>query len=238
MVVAVRQHHSEDTGVYCMTVDALDELVGRRLSAVSSADVVYELLRSLILDGRLEPGQRLREVEMAQRLGVSRTPLREAFTRLLGNRLLERTSSGVVVANVKTALEGIRAIRIALEGYATRLAVPLLGESDFAFLEASIELAVALPEEARTERVRNNTAFHRRIYDACGVAELQNAIENYAGFFMSETNIAALSRENTLGAIDEHRQLLAAIRVRDADEAEKVMRAHLMRGFVMPLGPQ
>lgn len=219
-----------------MTVDALDELVGRRLSAVSAADVVYELLRSLILDGRLEAGQRLREVDMAQRLGVSRTPLREAFNRLIGNRLLERTSSGVVVANVKSALEGIRAIRIALEGYATRLAVPHLNEDDIKFLEASVELAMVLPIEARTERVRNNTSFHKRIYDACRVAELQSAIDNYAGFFMSETNLAALGRENSLQAIDEHKQLLAAIRSRDAAEAETVMRAHLIRGFAIPSG--
>lgn len=219
-----------------MDAGGIDELLGRRLSTVSSADVVYELLRSLILDGRLEPGQRLREVEMAQRLGVSRTPLREAFTRLIGNRLLERTSSGVVVANVKTALEGIRAIRTALEGYATRLAVPHLQEADFEFLQASIELALVLPQEARTERVRNNTAFHQRIYDACGVPELQNAIDNYSGFFMSETNLAALSRENTLEAIEEHKLLLAAIRARDADEAERVMRVHLIRGFGSPLG--
>lgn len=219
-----------------MSLDALDELAGRRLSAVSSADVVYELLRSLILDGRLEAGNRLREVELSQRLGVSRTPLREAFTRLVSNRLLERTSSGVVVANVKSALEGIRTIRIALEGYATRLAVPHLEEADFAFLEASIALALALPFEASTERVRNNTAFHKRVYDACGVAELQSAIENYAGFFMSETNAAALGKENTIQAIDEHKQLLVAIRARDADEAEKVMRAHLTRGFAIPSG--
>lgn len=219
-----------------MDADGIDELLGRRLSTVSSADVVYELLRSLILDGRLEPGQRLREVEMAQRLGVSRTPLREAFTRLIGNRLLERTSSGVVVSDVKTALEGIRAIRTALEGYATRLAVPHLQDVDFEFLEASIELALVLPMEARTERVRNNTAFHRRIYEACGVPELQNAIDNYSGFFMSETNLAALSRENTLEAIEEHKLLLAAMRERDADKAERVMRIHLIRGFGSPSG--
>lgn len=219
-----------------MSLDALDELAGRRLSAVSSADVVYELLRSLILDGRLEAGNRLREVELSQRLGVSRTPLREAFTRLVSNRLLERTSSGVVVADVKSALEGIRTIRIALEGYATRLAVPRLNEADFEFLEASIALALALPFEASTERVRNNTVFHKRIYEACGVPELQNAIENYAGFFMSEANAAALGRENTIQAIDEHKQLLVAIRARNADEAEKVMRAHLTRGFAIPSG--
>lgn len=217
-----------------MPMDALDELAGRRLSAVSSADVVYELLRSLILDGRLEAGSRLREVDMAQRLGVSRTPLREAFNRLIGNRLLERTSSGVVVANVKSALEGIRSIRIALEGYATRLAVPHLMEDDFAFLEASIEVSMVLPVEARTERVRNNTAFHKRIYNACGVAELQNAIDNYAGFFMSETNLAALGPKDLVQAIEEHKQLLAAIRARDAAEAETVMRAHLIRGFAIP----
>lgn len=200
----------------------------------SVVDRVYEQLKAMSVSYELKPGERLNEGELAKRLGVSRTPLREAFTRLIGNRLLERTSSGVVVANVKSALEGIRAIRIALEGYATRLAVPRLDEEDFAFLEASIELALVLPEEARTERVRNNTAFHRRIYNACGVPELQNAIDNYAGFFMSETNLAALSRENSLQAIEEHKTLLGAIRAREADEAEKMMRAHLNRGFGFP----
>lgn len=219
-----------------MDSEITGDLAGRRLSTVNAADAVYELLRSLIMDGQLETGQRLREVDMAQKLGVSRTPLRDAFTRLIANRLLERTSSGVVVVDVKSALSGIRVIRIALEGYATRLAVPQLGADDFEFLEASIKLAWALPEEARTERVRNNTAFHRRIYNACGVPELQKAIENYAGFFMSESNLAALSSAQTRDAIQEHDSLLAAIKAGDADEAEKIMRAHLIRGFGQPTG--
>ncbi|PTM89130.1 GntR family transcriptional regulator [Mycoplana dimorpha] len=219
-----------------MDADGIDDLVGRRLAAVSSADAVYELLRSLILDGKIEAGQRLREVEVAQRLGVSRTPLREAFTRLISNRLLERKSSGVVVADVKSALKGIRAIRIALEGYATRLAVPHLNEEDFKVLEASIELALTLPEEARTERVRNNNVFHGRIYNACGVPELQSAIENYAGFFMSEANLAALSRAQSQEVIQDHVKLLDAIKARDAEGAEQLMRAHLIRGFNQPVG--
>lgn len=214
-----------------MDADGIDDLAGHRLAAVSSADAVYELLRSLILEGKIQAGQRLREVEVAQRLGVSRTPLREAFTRLTSNRLLERTSSGVVVADVQSALKGIRAIRIALEGYATRLAVPHLNEEDFKVLEASIELALTLPEEARTERVRNNNVFHGRIYRACGVPELQSAIENYAGFFMSEANLAALSRAQSEEVIRDHVKLLEAIKARDAGGAEQLMRAHLIRGF-------
>lgn len=214
-----------------MDANGIDDLGGRRLAAVSSADAVYELLRSLILDGRIEAGQRLREVDLAQKLGVSRTPLREAFTRLISNRLLERTSSGVVVADVLSALKGIRAIRIALEGYATKLAVPHLNEDDFQVLEASIELALTLPEEARTERVRNNNVFHWRIYNACGVPELQNAIENYAGFFMSEASLAALSQAQSQEVIQDHVKLLEAIKAREADKAEQLMRAHLIRGF-------
>lgn len=217
-----------------MDADGIDDLVGSRLAAVSSADAVYELLRSLILEGKIEAGQRLREVDLAQRLGVSRTPLREAFTRLISNRLLVRTSSGVVVADVQSALKGIRAIRIALEGYATRLAVPHLNEDDFKVLEASIKLALALPEEARTERVRNNNVFHGRIYNACRVPELLSAIDNYAGFFMSEANLAALSREQSQEVVQDHVKLLDAIKARDAEGAEQLMRAHLIRGFNQP----
>lgn len=219
-----------------MDAGGFDDLVGSRLAAVSSADAVYELLRSLILDGKIEAGQRLREVEVAQRLGVSRTPLREAFTRLISNRLLVRTSSGVVVADVQSALRGIRAIRIALEGYATRLAVPHLNEEDFKVLEASIKLALALPEEARTERVRNNNVFHGRIYNACGVPELQSAIDNYAGFFMSEANLAALSRDQSQEVIQDHVKLLEAMKARNAEAAEQLMRAHLIRGFNQSAG--
>lgn len=214
-----------------MDINVLGGLGGRRPAAVSSADAVYELLRSLILDGKLKAGERLREVEVAQKLEVSRTPLREAFTRLVSNGLLERTTSGVVVADVLSALKGIRAIRIALEGYATRLAVPYLNEADFVILEESIELALSLPEEACTERVRNNSVFHWRIYSACGVPELQSAVENYAGFFISEANLGALSRAQSQEAIQDHIRLLKAIKAREVDEAEKIMRAHLIRGF-------
>ena len=224
----------DSTGKDNFTSAAIADLGDLRLAPVSSADAVYELLRSLILDGRLEPGQRLREVEVSKSLGVSRTQLREAFTRLLSDRLLEKTSTGVIVSDTKTRLDGIRAIRIALEGYATRLAVKNLTEEDFAYLERTIEIAKALPIEAVTERVRNNTAFHRRIFDACGVPELHDAIEGYAGFFMSESNLAALNREQSREAIEDHIKLVAAIKARDADEAERIMRFHVTRGFNNP----
>ena len=109
--------------------------------------------------------------------------------------------------------------------------MPHLNEDDFQVLEASIELALKLPEEARTERVRNNNVFHGRIYNACGVPELQNAIENYAGFFMSEANLAALSRAQSREVIQDHIKLLEAIKAREAERAEQLMRAHLIRGF-------
>src|SRR5690606_3431132 len=107
------------------------------------------------------------------------------------------------------------------------LAVANLTEEDIEFLDASIGVALTLPLEALTERVRNNTAFHCRIFDACGVPELHDAIENYTGFFMSESNLAGLSREQSRKAIEDHKKILAAIKARDADEAERVMRSHV-----------
>lgn len=202
-----------------------------RLAAVSSADAVYELLKSAILEGKLQAGERLREVELSQRLGISRTPLRQAFTRLLSDRLLERTISGVVIADTESRLKGIRQIRVALESYATRLAVPNLTEEDIAFLAESIRLSMELPYEATTERVRNNNNFHRRIFAACGVRQLHDAIEEYAAFFMSEAELASLSREQAALAIDDHKLIFDAIRDRDADKAEKIMRRHVALTF-------
>jgi len=195
---------------------------------VSSADAVYELLKTAILEGKLKTDERLREVELAKRLGVSRTPLREAFTRLLSDRLLVRTVSGVIVADAQKRLRGIREIRVALEGYATRLAVPHLTEADIEFLEHSTRLSKELPLAATTERVRNNNMFHRRIFAACGVPQLHETIEEYATFFMNEATLAALTSDQARLAIADHELLVAAIRKRDADEAEKIMRRHVM----------
>ena len=202
-----------------------------RFAPASSADAVYDLLKTAILDGRLPQGERLREVELSKSLGVSRTPLREAFTRLLSDRLLERTSSGVVIADAEARLLGVRQIRVALEGYATRLAVPNFTAADMAALEQSIQLSEALPFEAVSERIRNNNTFHRRIYAACGVPQLHHAIEEYAAFFMNEAELRSLSREQADLAIKDHKMILAAFQDRDADKAEKIMRQHVTITF-------
>lgn len=214
------------------TTSVLDlNLSDARFAPVSSADAVYDLLKKAILDGRLPQGERLREVELSKSLGVSRTPLREAFTRLLSDRLLERTSSGVVIVDAEARLLGVRQIRVALEGYATRLAVPNLNDEDMAVLSDSIRLSVALPFEAVSERIRNNNVFHRRIYAACGVPQLHDAIEEYAAFFMNEAELRTLSQEEAALAIEDHKMIFAAIQDRDADKAEKIMRQHVTLNF-------
>ncbi len=202
-----------------------------RPETVSAADAIHRLLREMILDGRLAPGTRLREVDVAERLGVSRTPLREAFVRLAGERLIRRRGAGVEVGDTWAELEGIRHIRMALEGYATRLAASRLTEADFDLLEASVQRSASLPYEALQERVATNTEFHSRIYQACGVPRLVTEIEKYSEYFMSESELKQLDREQSRTTVHEHGEIVAALRARDAGKAENLIRSHLLDAF-------
>ena len=210
--------------------------VQERPETISAADAIYQLLRNMILEGKLAPGTRLREVDVAERMGVSRTPLREAFARLIGDRLIRRRGSGVEVGDTPAELAGIRHIRMALEGYAARLAAERITEEDIEALEASVKRSASLPYEALQERVSVNTEFHGRIYRACGVPTLVRAIEQYSEYFMNEAELQQLDREESRKSVHEHAEIVAALRARDAGLAENLIRSHLLNIFNKSVG--
>src|ERR1700722_6549718 len=121
------------------------------------ADQVYRTLRRAIIMGELKPGSRLREVEVAETLKVSRTPVREAISRLIGARLLlELPVGGVEVVDASAELSEIYYIREALESCAARLAAQRITEPLLARLEALIAAAEAIGSKSFDERVRLN----------------------------------------------------------------------------------
>jgi DNA-binding GntR family transcriptional regulator len=202
-----------------------------RPQRVSTADAVYRHLREAIIGGQLEPGTRLREVELSTRLGVSRTPLREAIARLIGDRLVRRARGGVEVVDLMSELLGICHIRVALESYAARLAASRITEDELGRVEQLLERSIALPRHAIEERVRVNSEFHSRIFRACGVVQLVRAIETYAEYFIDEQGLQRFGPEETRRAVAEHRAIVTALRQRDGDEAERLTRRHLLAAF-------
>src|SRR3954464_1779660 len=135
----------------------------------TSAERTLASLRELILDSGMRPGTRLGEVELAERLGVSRTPVREALTRLAAEGLVEiAPNRGARVASwTVTELEAVFELRAALEPRLTALAVPRAGSADAEALDALAAEMVRIgspgPDQDLDGLVPLNREFHGRL---------------------------------------------------------------------------
>jgi DNA-binding GntR family transcriptional regulator len=201
--------------------------------AQRAADQVYRSLRRSIILGELASGTRLREVEVAMALRVSRTPVREAISRLIGDRLVhELPTGGVEVADASGEIFEIFHIREALEGCAARLAAMRLTTADMARLDSLIEESHRTHYSAVDDRIRINQDFHLTIARASGSQRLFDMIGGFREFFM---NVEWLGRyDQKRGAkqsLDDHREILKALRAKSPDRAEQLVRQHLRRVY-------
>ena len=194
----------------------------------SRADQVYERILQAIRSGRYQPGERIREAEVAGWLEVSRTPVREALRRLESDGLLTVESwRGVVVSYLnRQQVSELYAMREVLEGAAARMAARHIDE-------AEIELLVLLTEQSE-EAVEDpqrlaklNRKLHQTIYVAAHNQYLLQTLKQ-------QENAIALLRGTTFSlpgraetAAREHRAIVDAICNRDADAAEVAARIHI-----------
>jgi DNA-binding GntR family transcriptional regulator len=186
---------------------------------------VHRRLRGLILDGELAPGRSCPQVELAARLGVSRTPLREALRLLQADGLLDVEPSGRCTVPALTAadLEELTAIRIALEVQAVRRAVGAVDPDELAARLSTVMTAEALGDRDRWRRAHD--AFHRTLTGPAGtranaiLAQLSDQAERYRLVL----DLPFGSRH----AADGHHALVVAARERDADRAAAILADHL-----------
>lgn len=200
------------------------------LGAARVVDEAVAALRRAILAGDLRPGQKLSVPALALRLGVSRSPVREAVLALTAEGLaVESPRRGVVVAELgpKEAHE-IHEARGPLEGFAARLAAErapagLATQLD-AILAAQAKAVAAGDEDGF---FRTNAEFHAAIAAACGNAELHRLLASLEGRMALALRHVAAQPGHRDSALAEHRAVAAAIRARDGEAAEAAMRAHL-----------
>jgi DNA-binding GntR family transcriptional regulator len=195
--------------------------------AASATDHVLDALRGAILAGELPAGDTLRQEDLAERLGVSRMPVREAIRRLHGEGLVEVLPSRRVrvAALSRDEIEDIYDMRAALEPLAVRLAVPRLTRA--MLRDAAYALEAADDEqEAETFGVRN-AAFHLSLMSACerprllaGIASLLDLSDRYQRAALPAGEHNALVRA-------EHAALLEAARAGDADTAARLTEEHV-----------
>lgn len=190
-------------------------------------NAAYLQLLDEIRQGRLLPGDRLRETDLADRLGVSRTPVREAIRQLEADGLVVHAPrQGATIRRLDYAeVMELYEMRAVLEGTAARLAARAASDLELDELAAINEALGRAGDPG--EAARLNRQFHNVLLDAAKNRFLKKSMLGLqkALLILGPTTLAVAERAE--GALDEHRALLAALRARDSAAAEARMRAHI-----------
>lgn len=192
----------------------------------------YLQLHTAIQDGTLKPGTRLREVEVAEWLGASRTPVREALGRLESEGLVARDPHrGMIVCELDSSMVGeLYVMREVLEGTAAALAARHASDVEIATLRSLADRDRELRADAAL-LARNNRLFHETLYRSAHNRYLLRTLSSLqeAMALLGQTTLALPGRSKT--ALDEHEDLIAALERRDAPAAEEAARAHIRSAY-------
>ncbi|WGF88960.1 GntR family transcriptional regulator [Marinivivus vitaminiproducens] len=201
-------------------------------SGLPLAEQAFRRLREDIQDGRLTPGTRMVELDIAKRLAMSRTPIREALRRLEETGLITQAPHrGLVVASLDMqAINELYEMREVLEGTAAELAARHASAMDIAVLERMVEKRPD-PGTRPSLLADRNRAFHERIYHASHNRYLLRALSGLtdALVLLGPTTFQAPGRGGTAHA--EHLEIVRAIARRDAVAAGERARAHIRAAY-------
>jgi DNA-binding GntR family transcriptional regulator len=184
---------------------------------------ILETIREAILKGNLKPGEKVAEPELAERFGISRTPIREAFRQLEteGYLTVIPRKGAVVAALSKRDVEEFYAIKSILEGYAASLAAPKLTDKELQKLE---NINIKLGQLAEGGDVKAFFKIHNEFHDifvrASGNSKLFDLVQQL-GLKFSRLRMSSLSVAGRMNiSVEEHEKLLEAFRRHDGEEAE------------------
>ncbi len=193
----------------------------------------YEYLKHAVLSGHFAPGERLTEEHLAKRLGMSRTPIREALHKLESEGLIKPlvTRGFVASQDSREDVEELFEIRAMLEGYALRIACSRVTEAVLAGLEESLAGAEqALRDGSLDALFQANTRFHDLLH---GLITDKHRLHHQ---MVTMRQYVLRYRKNTLQypdggqrTVDDHRRILLALRLRDPDLCERLMREHIQQ---------
>jgi len=198
--------------------------------ATSLADQAYEGLLTAISEGRLKPGQAIREVALAEQLGISRTPVREALQRLARDGLVRLDArNGARIGELSLQeIHELYDLREILEGSVARFAALNARSLECQRLEAILSREAAQRGDPAA-LAKLNKLFHRTLCEAASNRYLTSAVATFSTTLMllGPTTLAAQHRAEE--SHSEHRQVVEAVAGGKPDRAEEIMRAHIRR---------
>jgi GntR family transcriptional regulator, rspAB operon transcriptional repressor len=195
---------------------------------------VYEVLREKILTLQLKPGESINERWLAEWLGVSRTPIREAINRLSANSLI------AIVPNVGTSVSLINVgkvrefnfIRTSLESLIVRHAAERFDDQSNLVLQDLIDRQIATLETPDLiENIAVDTEFHHAIARTSGLNATWAILQHVMDEILRVRHLAVQKHDARREPIDAHMLILDALKARDPDRCERTMKAHLDASF-------
>lgn len=193
-------------------------------------DVVFNTLRQAILKGELEPGERLMEIQLAERLGVSRTPIREAIRKLeLEGLVLMIPRKGAEVANIsETSLREVLEVRRSLEELAIELACQRITQEELSELEQTeAAFSEAIRKGDPMDIAESDERYHDVIYQATGNSRLVQILNNLREQMYRYRLEYIKDADKRQILIVEHEHILRALKNHNIGEAKSAVREHI-----------
>ncbi len=195
---------------------------------------VFQKLREDILSGKYKENEELKEVAIGEELGVSRTPVREAFRQLELEGLIQIVPNkgayvtGITVDDVKD----IYMIRSLLEGLCARLATEKITREQLEEMEENIYLAEFHASKGHMDQMAElDNRFHDILYEACGSKMLEHTLRDYHQYVLRVRQKTLANNTRGRASNDEHRRIMEAIKAGDAQKAEQLANMHMLNAY-------
>lgn len=202
----------------------------KQISSPTLQSAVYAHLRELIIKGKLAPGTRLKEQQLSEQLGVSRSPIREAIVQLNRDGLVTTKARGgdFVTLYTPTDVREIYDVRLAIELMAVRRAVPRVTDEELRpLLEAAEECTSALRNGDIPVYGEKDQLFHFALVDLAQNRRLSEIMRQMAAQIQAIRAFVALDIERVRRAEEEHQKILEAIQARSTEEALAWVARHI-----------
>ena len=193
-------------------------------------DVVFKTIRQAILTGELKPGERLMEIHLANKLGVSRTPIREAIRQLeLEGLVIMVPRKGAQVASItEKSMTDVLEVRLALEKLAVELACKRISYSQKDELKEALEgFETAVGNRDASEIAKADEAFHNAIFSATGNMRLGQMVNNLAEQMYRYRFEYIKDEGGRERLVEEHKRIYDAVIKGDIETATKEISVHI-----------
>ena len=194
-------------------------------------DVVFNTLRQAILRGELKPGERLMEIHLANKLGVSRTPIREAIRKLELEGLVNIIpNKGAYVTGISDKdVHDIYMIRSMLEGLCVRWATEHITQEQLEELDEIILLSEYHMDKGHSDQLTElDGRFHQILYEASQSRILDHVLSDFHKYVQLARRASVKTEERAIKSIGEHNEILNAIKAKDAEKAGNLATIHIM----------